>query len=60
MPVSVPAGASWPGWRRCRDSIWPDHRPIGLIGAHPPGAECTHEVRIGGDVHIVVEGRVRW
>ena len=25
---------------------WPEHRPIGLIGAHPPGAECTHEVRM--------------
>jgi len=101
---------------------WPKDRPIGLIGPHAAGGECTHEVRmlapssgmdedpitgslnaalahwhlelgalsgdrviaqgtciervgrvhvvpdpsvpgrvrIGGDVHVVVEGRVRW
>ncbi len=25
---------------------WPDFRGIGLIGAHPPGAECAYEVRM--------------
>jgi len=25
---------------------WPDDTPIGLIGPHPPGGECTHEVRL--------------
>ncbi len=25
---------------------WPDFKPIGLIGAHPEGAECDYEVRM--------------
>lgn len=25
---------------------WPEDQPIGLIGAHPPGAECAYEVRM--------------
>jgi PhzF family phenazine biosynthesis protein len=25
---------------------WPEFKPIGLIGAHPPGAECDFEVRM--------------
>ena len=25
---------------------WPDVKPIGLIGAHPDGAECRYEVRM--------------
>jgi PhzF family phenazine biosynthesis protein len=25
---------------------WPDYKAIGLIGPHPPGAECDYEVRM--------------
>jgi PhzF family phenazine biosynthesis protein len=25
---------------------WPEFKPIGLIGAHPPGSECDFEVRM--------------
>ena len=25
---------------------WPDFKPIGLVGAHPRGAECDYEVRM--------------
>jgi len=25
---------------------WPEHKPVGLIGPHPEGAECHYEVRM--------------
>lgn len=25
---------------------WPEHSPVGLIGAHAPGGECAYEVRM--------------